>query len=132
MDAHERPDAALAPLDDILRWLQELRSRMADEQLAERKSFEEQMTAFLIGKHERQTRREAIQDQVQGLQEELRVLDEQDKTGNDKARRLRSEYRGITEQQRRDQQTLQDRLLAAIPPQMVRLHLRYLTVLISV
>ena len=135
MDAHKRPgstDAALAALDGILQQLQALGSRMADERFAEQASFEKQMSAFRIGKDERQTRREAIQDMVKSLQEELQHLDEQDETDNDKAMRLQREHRGMTEQWRQTQQALKDRLSAAISPQMVHIHLRHLAALISV
>ena len=117
MDAHERPGSTDAALERILQQLQDVGLRMADEWLAEQASFKKQMSAFQNGKDMRQTRRKAIQ-------EELQELDEQDKTDNDKATRLQREYDDVTEQRRRNQQTLQDRL-AAISSQMVRIHLRF-------
>jgi predicted nucleic acid-binding Zn-ribbon protein len=89
---------------------------IADGLLAEKASFEKQISAFQIGKDERQTRREAIQHKVKRLQEELQHLDKQDKTDDGKAIRLQSEYRSKTEQWRETQKALEDRLSAAISP----------------
>ena len=98
---------------------------MANERLAEQTSFENQMSAFQNRRYERQTRRKAIQ-------EELQDLDKEDETDNNKAVQLQSEYHDVTEQWERTQQTFQAQVLAAISPQMVRIHLQYLAALISV
>ena len=111
---------------------------MADERRAEQTSFRNQMSAFQDGKDMRQTRREAIQDvveslqqKIQSLQQELQDLDGEDAADDNKAMQLQSEYRVMTEQWRRTQKTLENRILAAVS-EMVRLHLRSLAALISV
>ncbi len=105
---------------------------MADQRLADQASFKNQMSAVQNRKDMRQIQKKTIQDELETLRKKLQALDEEDATDNNKAMQLQSEYDGVTEQWRQTQQRWQDRLSAAISPQMVRIHLRYLAALISV
>lgn len=127
MDAHERPesrDAAqhgILALQRLVRDVQNIRSRIANRQLADRSAFKEKMSALQNGKDMRQERRVAIQDEIrtleqkmQSFQRKLHDLDGEDAADDKEGTRLKSDYNDAKAKWKRTQEEWEAKLSAMV------------------